>query len=127
MSYFYKIDLESGFNQFPLDERSQEITTFTWNHQQYAFTVCPFGFKLVPAHFQSIMSKIFQKCSFVQVYIDDIIVFSTSLIEHRTHLSQVFQKLNSFNLKVRMDKCEFGLREIIILGYKISHKRNPSL
>jgi ribosomal protein L32 len=122
MSYFSKIDLESGFNQFLLDDRSQEITTFTWNDKQYVFTVCPFGFKIVPAHFQSIMSKIFQKFSFVKVYIDDIIVFSNSLIQHKTHLSKVFQELNSFNLKVKLEKCEFGMREIILLGYKISQK-----
>jgi transposase InsO family protein len=120
MSYFSKIDLESGFNQFLLGKESQEVTTFTWENKQYVFTVCPFGFKIVPAHFQSVMSKIFQKFQFVKVYIDDIIICSTSLLEHKVHLSQVFKELNSFNLKVKIDKCEFGLQEIIILGYKLS-------
>jgi hypothetical protein len=122
MSFFSKIDLESGFNQFPLHAKSQEITTFTWNSRQYVFTVCPFGFKLVPAHFQQIMSKILGKFKFVKVYIDDIIIHSTSYLEHKSHLSQVFEELNSFNLKAKLGKCEFGLSEIIILGYKISAK-----
>jgi len=45
------------------------------------------------------------------VYLDDIIVFSTSLHEHLTSLKTVFEKLKNANLKLQLDKCEFLKKE----------------
>jgi len=41
------------------------------------------------------------------VYLDDVIIFGETLQEHHTRLSEVFQKLRQFNLKIEPDKCEF--------------------
>ena len=59
---------------------------------------------------------------------DDIVVFSQSMSEHRGHLEMVFQALIKANLKVNMVKCEFGIRELTFLGYRISQgKRGPTV
>jgi len=41
------------------------------------------------------------------VYLDDIIVFSTSLDKHLTLLKNVFEKLKNPDLKLQLDKYEF--------------------
>lgn len=44
------------------------------------------------------------------VYLDDILVFSTSLQEHINSLRKIFKRLSEFNLKVQTDKCNFFKR-----------------
>lgn len=46
------------------------------------------------------------------VYMDDIIVFSTSLEEHCVNLSKVFDALSAANLKIQLDKSEFLKKEV---------------
>ncbi|CAK1600980.1 unnamed protein product [Parnassius mnemosyne] len=61
------------------------------------------------------------------VYLDDIIVFSTSLQEHMVNLEQVFQRLRNSNFKVLMDKSEFLKLETAYLGHIISSEGvNPN-
>jgi len=62
------------------------------------------------------------------VYLDDIIVFSTSLEEHLQSLQLVFEKLSEANLKLQLDKCEFLKQETSFLGHVITKdgiKPNP--
>ena len=66
------------------------------------------------------MNKLFSKYSFVKVYMDDIIIHSSTFAEHITHLRIVLEVLNSANLLINPEKCEFARVEIIILGYLIS-------
>jgi hypothetical protein len=117
---FSKIDLKGGFNQFKIEEQHQEYTTFTWRGKQYRFVGSPFGFKHLPAQFQQVMTKLFGDLPCVLVYIDDIVIFSDNYSDHQQHVQTVLQRLNQSNLRVNFDKCLFGLREILILGYVIS-------
>jgi hypothetical protein len=48
---FSMIDLKGGFHQFKVNEKHQEVTTFTWRGKQYRFQGAPFGFKHLPAVF----------------------------------------------------------------------------
>ena len=118
---FTKIDLKSGFNQIPLDKNSRELTTFTWENIQYRYTVCPFGFKTIPANFQSIMHWLFRnKQEFVRVYLDDVIVYSSTLDVHFEHVKESMEILTQVNLMINLEKCKFGYRELEILGYLIT-------
>ena len=68
------------------------------------------------------MSKLFEDCDFVMVYIDDVVIFSRSFAEHIEHVQIVLQKLNGANLKANPQKCDFGRTKILILGYMISEQ-----
>jgi hypothetical protein len=62
------------------------------------------------------------------VYLDDILVFSTSLQEHITNLERVFERLRESNFKIQMDKSEFMKQETPYLGHIITPdgvKPNP--
>ncbi|KAM9955373.1 hypothetical protein ACTFIW_002268 [Dictyostelium discoideum] len=54
----------------------------------------------------------------VVVYIDDILVLTKSFDydQHLQDLSQVFKKLKNHNLKVKEEKCIFGVQTIEFLG-----------
>ena len=57
---------------------------------------------------------------FIVVYLNNIVVYSKTLIEHEKHLRLVFQRLRENRLYVKLEKCEFAKEEITFLGHKIS-------
>ena len=57
---------------------------------------------------------------FVTAYLDDILVFSSTLQEHLSHLRKVIDRLKSVNLKLKPSKCRFVRREVEYLGHVIT-------
>ena len=74
--YLSQLDCKSGFWQIRLDEESKTWATFLCPCGLYEWNVMSFGLKNVPQIFQRMKDDIFSQCSFVLVYIDDILIFS---------------------------------------------------
>lgn len=62
------------------------------------------------------MSEIFKGVGFVQVYIDDIVVYSPTFAEGLTHLQVVFQRLDMAKMRASPKKCTLGKQTLSILG-----------
>ncbi len=56
------------------------------------------------------------------IYIDDILIYSGSLEEHAEHLRKVFQRLRENKLYAKLEKCEFGVKEVDFLGHRITQE-----
>ena len=66
----------------------------------------PFGLSNALAVFQELMSVVLQGCNnYATAYLDDIMIFSSTLEEHLEHLSIIFGKLRQHNLKLKLKKC----------------------
>ncbi|KAM4795595.1 uncharacterized protein WCC33_000654 [Rhinophrynus dorsalis] len=66
--------------------------------------------------------------SHVVVYLDDILVFSSTLSQHRLHVKSVLQPLSENGLYAKLEKCEFEKTSLPFLGYIISssgHTMDP--
>ena len=57
--------------------------------------------------------------NFVLVYLDDILVFSTTEHEHENHLRLLFQNLRQHKLQAKLKKCEFGKPRVKYLGHVV--------
>ncbi len=57
---------------------------------------------------------------FIYVYLDDILIFSSSLQEHVQHVRRVLQRLLENGLFVKAEKCEFHAQSVTFLGYVVS-------
>ena len=57
---------------------------------------------------------------FCNAYIDDMIVFSSSVDEHLKHLGLVFDRLKDVGVKLHPDKCEFASPKVHYLGHVIT-------
>jgi hypothetical protein len=70
------------------------------------------------------MNDIFREWldDFVVVYIDDILIYSSSMEEHAEHLRKVFQTLRENKLYAKLEKCEFGVAEVDFLGHRITQE-----
>ena len=58
--YFTTADMNSAYNQMPLDEQSRRLTQFVIGNQQYEFNRLFYGISIGPAAFSAFMSKIFR-------------------------------------------------------------------
>jgi len=124
--YFTTLDLKSGYWQIKMDSSSQEKTAFATHRGLYEFRVMPFGVKNAPAVFQRLMQNVLSNLNvdtdkeFVDVYLDDIIIFSGTLSEHMNHLRKVLQCFKKANLKLNPKKCRFCCSEVEYLGHVIT-------
>lgn len=129
--YFSTLDLASGFHQIEVDPKDVPKTAFQVDHGLYEYLRMPFGLKNAPATFQRVMDHVLRgligKCCLI--YMDDIIVFSTSLQEHLENLEKILKALEKVNLKLQLDKCEFLKKEVAFLGHLVTDqgvKPNPN-
>jgi hypothetical protein len=78
----------------------------------------------VPAVFMSLMNGVFRKYldCFIQVFLDDILIYSKNEREHEEHLRAVFSCLRENKLYGKLSKCSFFQKEIHYLGHIISSK-----
>lgn len=56
----------------------------------------------------------------VPVYMDDIIIFNTSLQDHVTTLGKVLNKFQEVGLKIQLNKSEFLRKEVTYLGHLVT-------
>ena len=57
---------------------------------------------------------------FIIVFIDDILIYSSSEEEHTSHLRIVLQTLKDHQLFAKFSKCEFWLQSIAFLEHIVS-------
>ena len=82
----------------------------------------PFGLKNAPVAFMDLMNRVFPSYldQFVVVFINDILIYSQSEVDHEDHLRIVLQLLRDHQLYAKFSKCEFWLAEVGFLGYVVS-------
>ena len=120
--FFSSLDLRSGYWQLALDPASCHLTAFETESGLYEFTRLPFGLVNAPAHFQSAMEALFRSelHRFVEIYVDDIVIYSTTWEEHLEHLHRVLDLLSEHGLSLNVAKCHFARTELHYLGHVVS-------
>ena len=119
-SVFSSLDSQSGYHQVRIADGDVPKTAFRTHKGLFEFRVLSFGLTNAPAVFQREMNKVFADLPFVLVYLDDILVFSTSAEEHAQHLKQVLALLRKHKLYAKMSKCFFFRDSVDFLGHVVS-------
>ena len=119
---FSKIDLRGAYNLVRIKPGDEWKTAFRTRYGHFEYKVMPFGLTNAPTVFQHMMNDIFRQYldHFVVIYLDDILVFSSSLEEHTRQVRLVLAKLREHGLYAKSEKCEFDRTSIEFLGYIIS-------
>lgn len=121
-SIFSKIDLVRGYNQIPVSEQDVPKTAVITPFGLYEFLKMPFGLKNAAQAFQRLMDGILHNLDCCFVYLDDILVSSSTPESHIVDLRKVFSLLSTNGLVVNVKKCVFGQTSIQFLGHLISPK-----
>lgn len=82
----------------------------------------PFGLCNAPSTFQRLMEHMFgdQRFQTLLLYLDDIIVFSSTITQHLQRLEMVFVRLQQEGLKAKLEKCCFFRQHVSYLGHVVS-------
>jgi hypothetical protein len=129
-TYFTKLDFTSGFHQVRMNPLDEYKTAFKSHQGHYQFKVMPFGLINAPATFQYTTNSVLEPYlrKFVIVFMDDILIYSRSIIEHAHHLRLVLQMLRRHQFYIKKSKCAVAQGELEYLGHIISAegvKTNP--
>jgi hypothetical protein len=120
---FSSIDLTAGFWQMILHPRARPYTAFTVPGMgQFQWVTSPMGLLGCPASFQRLMETIINGLANVILYIDDLLVHSATHPEHITALDQVLQCLVQHHIKINLQKCFFGSKEVSYLGFRLTEQ-----
>jgi Reverse transcriptase (RNA-dependent DNA polymerase)/RNase H-like domain found in reverse transcriptase len=115
------IFMTSGFWQMQLDEDSQKLTAFPIPGKgHFHWITSPMGLLGCPASFQSLMEGVLRDIPNVLVYIDDLLVHTDTHEKHLQVLDQVLAWLNKNHLKINLEKCVFGNKEVSYLGFTLT-------
>jgi hypothetical protein len=116
------LDGYSGYNQISVMEEDKKNTTFTTPWGNFMYEKMPFGLMNARATFHRAMDIAFigEKGKFMVIYLDDIIIFSTSDDEHLQHLKQTFEKWRRYGISLNPKKYLFSREEGKLLGYIVS-------
>ena len=106
---FSKIELRSGYQQLQIKEDDIPKTDFKTIFRHYVFTILPFGLTNAPGVFMSLMNRLFREYldKFIQVFIDDILIYSRTMEEHDEHFCLVLQCLREHKLYGKLSKFSF--------------------
>jgi len=121
-SIFSVIDLQSGFNQIPMDSESIAMTAFSTRYGQYEYLVMPFGLRNAPSTFQRVMNLVLEGLvdDFCVVYLDDILVFSDNEDDHDKHLRLILDRLKKYGLLINSKKSLLFQNEVEYCGHLVS-------
>jgi len=120
--YFTRLDLRDGYHHLRIREGDERYTAFITEYGLYEWTVACFGLRNAPAEFARYMNHILQEYLNISVvvYFDDIIIYSKTLEEHWRHVSEALRKLREQSVNLKINKCEFAVRETEYLGHVIN-------
>lgn len=122
--WFSVMDLKSGYYQIEMCETDKPKTAFACPFGFYEFNRMPQGITNAPSTFQRLMEKCMTDINLkeVLVFLDDIIVFSSTLEEHETRLIHVLERLREYGLKLSPGKCKFFQTSVRYLGHIVSRE-----
>jgi len=117
--YFSKFDVRWGFNNVRIKEGDEWKAAFICDRGLFEPTVMFFGLCNSPATFQHMMDDIFDdliRTNQIIVYLDDILVFSKTIEEHRQIVREVLEWIRKNKLYLKLKKCKFEQTTVDFLG-----------
>ncbi|MGL5636187.1 MAG: reverse transcriptase family protein, partial [Bacteroidales bacterium] len=116
------LDLKDAYHQIEINEVDKFKTAFEFEKNVYEWNGMMQGFKNAPMVFQRIMDKIMNDLigKGVEIYLDDLIIYSKTAEEHDRLIKEVFKRLVTNNLKINVKKVQYNQSEVKLLGVTVN-------
>ena len=114
------VDAASFFYQWWVKPTHRHRLTVSSHRGQESFKVPVMGYRNSPAYVQRMIDRILRPFrQFCRAYVDDIVIYSSTLDEHIQHLQQVFGVLAKLNIHLSPKKSFLGYPSVQLLGQKV--------
>ena len=91
--YFYTLDVRPSYYSITIANLSGKYTSFTIHYGKDEFFHVPFDMHIAPSYFAMMINETLKGLDFCFVYLDDIIIYPKTEMEHLAHIKQVFDCL----------------------------------
>jgi len=122
--YFSKLDIKDTYYNIRIREGDEWKTTFSTKLGTYEYLVMPFGLSNAPAPFQPWINEVLiehiDMCCIV--YMDDVLIYSNTLQQHRKDVSNILEAIRKSGMKVKPSICEFHQCGREYLGFIIGQE-----
>jgi hypothetical protein len=117
-----KIDMTNSFFQTLVNPEHVKYTATLTPYGLWEWVVMPMGLRNAPATHQRRVSLALKDCigRICHVYLDDIIIWSSSVEEHERNVEKVLDALRVAGLFCSLKKSTLFATEINFLGHKVS-------
>lgn len=79
----------------------------------------PLGLRNAPATFQRLIQRVLSGITNCEAYLDDVVVYTSSLSKHLKTLSRIFSRFCEASLTLNLAKCEFSKATVTYLGKQV--------
>ena len=121
--YFTALDIRWGYNNVRMRQGDEWKAAFTTNRGLFEPLVMFFGLCNSPSTFQTMMNHIFRDLineGKVVVYIDDVLIFTKTMEEHKEVVKRVLDLMQKHKLYLKPEKCKFHMTKVEFLGLVVS-------
>ena len=106
--FFSKIDLNQGYHQFELDEKSRGITTFSTHCGLFRYKVLNFGTSSAAEIFHEEIRKIIAPIpTCVKNIYDDVLIGGSTKEECQKNEKKLLDLFRKHNITINLKKCSF--------------------
>lgn len=117
-----KVDANSGYWQIPLDEQSQELTTFITPIGRFCCTRGPYGLNSMQEIFGKKMDLVIEGLKGVVKSTDDFLIFAKNKHALQERTRKLFERFSEHGVTINVKKSIFEKTEMEFLGHKITRK-----
>ncbi|SOV07075.1 uncharacterized protein UDID_18713 [Ustilago sp. UG-2017a] len=116
------IHLRGVYNLLRIAKGDKWKTAFRTRYGLFQYNVMPFGLTNAPASFQHLMNDTFKDMldRSLIIYLDDLLIYSSTLEQHQGHVSAVLARLRQAGLYAKAEKCQFSTSQTEFLGFVVS-------
>ena len=118
---FSHLDMNHGYHQLELQEKSRDINTFSTHVGLYRYKRLNFGKRSAGEIFQDTVSREITRdmpgCLNIS---DDILVYGKNQREHDQNLEKLFKTAREKKITFNKGKCEFNKQSCVYYGMKFS-------
>ena len=127
---FTKLDAKKGYHQCPLDQESQDFTTFITPFGRFKFLRAPYGISSISEHYNRRMDEAFADLPGFRRVVDDIVIYDQNKEHHTEHVRQFLRRCKEKRITLNTSKWEFAQPSVTFAGFHLSsdgYRIDPSI